>query len=322
MTGILILGGGGMVGRKLAHSLTRAPLFPDQAITLVDHAFADNTPAGVHLVEGNLTDPALQERLLETTPAIIVHLAAIVSGEAERDFALGWTVNMQAYWSLLQTVRAQRGKTPNWTPRFVFASSIAVFGPPYPDKIPDDFPTAPQTSYGAQKAICELMLSDVSRRGLVDGIALRLPTICVRPGKPNKAASSFFSNIIREPLRGTPATLPVTPDVRHWHASPRSAVGFLRHAAMLDLTRLEGRIALNMPGVSCTVEDQLDALEQVAGKKTRNLVVNDPDPTIARIVGSWPRDFAPERALSLGFRAETSFTEIIDVHIADEMPQS
>jgi nucleoside-diphosphate-sugar epimerase len=200
----------------------------------------------------------------------------------------------------------------------VFTSSIAVFGAPFPEKIGDDFFTTPLTSYGTQKAICELLLSDYSRRGFFDGIAIRLPTICVRPGKPNLAASGFFSNIIREPLKGEPAVLPVEDDVRHHHASPRAAVGFLLHAASLDLTKLGARRALTMPGVSVTVAEQIEALRRIGGDKAVALIRRQPDETICRIVAGWPRQFDARRAEALGFAAETDFDAIIRAHVEDE----
>ncbi len=206
-------------------------------------------------------------RLVAGKPDVIFHLAAVVSGEAERDYAKGWAVNMAPQWDMLEALRKLHDDSGgSYCPRVVFTSSIAVFGGPFPDKIGDEFLCAPQTSYGAQKAICELMLGDASRKGFVDGISIRLPTICVRPGTPNKAASGFFSNIIREPLAGLPAVLPVEDTVRHWHASPRSAVGFLTHAAGLDTSLLDGRRALNLPGLSCTVAEQIEALRRVAGQ--------------------------------------------------------
>jgi nucleoside-diphosphate-sugar epimerase len=200
----------------------------------------------------------------------------------------------------------------------VFTSSIAVFGAPFPDKIDDEFFTTPLTSYGTQKAICELLLSDYSRRGFLDGVGLRLPTICVRPGKPNLAASGFFSNIIREPLAGRPAVLPVSEDVRHWHASPRSAVGFLVHAATMGTAALGARRNLTMPGVSVTVGEQIEALRRVAGEAPVRLIRREPDPGIARIVAGWPANFAADRALKLGFAVEESFEAIVRNHIEEE----
>jgi len=201
----------------------------------------------------------------------------------------------------------------------VFTSSIAVFGAPFPEAIGDEFFTTPLTSYGTQKAIDELLLADYSRRGFLDGIGIRLPTICIRPGKPNKAASGFFSNILREPLAGHEAVLPVSEDVRHWHASPRAAVGFLLHAATLDTAPLGARRNLTMPGLSATVGEQIAALRRIAGERAVALIRREPDPVIAGIVAGWPRNFDARRAESLGFRAERSFDEIIRVHIEDEL---
>ena len=246
---------------------------------------------------------------------MIFHLAAVVSGEAEADFEKGYRVNLDGTRRLLEAIRALDG----YRPRLVFTSSIAVFGAPFPDPIGDDFRATPLTSYGTQKAIAELLLADYCRRGFLDGIGLRLPTITVRPGKPNLAASGFFSSIIREPLNGREAVLPVPETVRHWHASPRSAVGFLRHAATLDTTPLGARRSLTMPGVSVTVGEQIEALRRAAGDEAVELVRHEPDETIARIVEGWPRSFDPRRALDLGFRAESSFDEIVRAYIEDDL---
>jgi nucleoside-diphosphate-sugar epimerase len=206
-----------------------------------------------------------------------------------------------------------------YKPRLIFTSSIAVFGAPFPDKIGDEFLSAPLTSYGTQKAISELLLADYSRRGFFDGIGLRLPTVCVRPGLPNKAASGFFSGIIREPLNGKEAILPVADSVRHWHASPRAAIEFLLRAAELDLAPLGARRSLSMPGVSVTVGEQIEALRAIAGDKTVALIRREPDETIMKIVAGWARDFDPERAKSFGFRADASFSAIINAYIEDEL---
>ena len=204
-------------------------------------------------------------------------------------------------------------------PRLVFTSSIAVFGAPFPELIGDDFLTAPLTSYGTQKAICELLLSDYTRRGFFDGIGIRLPTICVRPGLPNKAASGFFSSIIREPLVGKEAVLPVDETVRHSHASPRAAIAFLIQAATIDLDRLGTRRNLSMPGLSVTVGEQIEALRRVAGDAAVRRIRHEPDPVVERIVAGWPRSFAGGRAQALGFAAETSFDDIVRIHIEDEL---
>jgi nucleoside-diphosphate-sugar epimerase len=241
-----------------------------------------------------------------------------VSGEAEADFEKGYRVNLDGTRHVLEAVRKESAKAP-YRPRFVFTSSIAVFGAPFPAVIGDEFFNTPLTSYGTQKAMSELLLADYTRRGFLDGIAIRLPTICIRPGKPNKAASGFFSNILREPLVGQEALLPVSEDVRHWHASPRAAVGFLTHAASMDLESLGARRALTMPGLSATVAEQIDALRRVAGDKAVQLIRREPDPVIAKIVAGWPRAFDAQRALALGFRADASFDEIIRIHIEDEL---
>ena len=323
MTKILILGGGGMVGQKLANRLAIKGLSgnTDLNITLFDMAFPQHGVAGLTCVTGNLSDPAVASKLAAARPDVVFHLAAIVSGEAETNFDKGWDINMMSMWHLLQALRAEHeASMGEYVPRIIFTSSIAVFGGPYPDKIGDEFLSAPQTSYGAQKSICETLVSDFSRKGFVDGMSLRLPTVCVRPGKANLAASSFFSGIIREPLNGQTAYLPVADTVRHWHASPRAVAGFLTHATTLDTALLKNRRALNLPGVSCTVAEQIEALRRVAGQSAVDLIVSKPNPAIDKIVAHWPRDFAPERALSLGFRAETSFDEIVQTYIADDLP--
>jgi nucleoside-diphosphate-sugar epimerase len=249
-------------------------------------------------------------------PDLIFHLAAIVSGEAEADFEKGYRINLDGTRQLFEAIRKVGG---GYRPRVVFTSSIAVFGAPFPEAIGDEFVSAPLTSYGTQKAICELLLSDYTRRGFFDGIGIRLPTICVRPGKPNKAASGFFSGIIREPLSGQEALLPVAEDVRHWHASPRAAVGFLLHAATLSGEKLGARRNLSMPGLSVTVAEQIGALRKVAGDAAARLIRREPDPAIMRMVAGWPRNFDARRARELGFAAESSFEQIIRIHIEDEL---
>ena len=323
MKKILILGGGGMIGQKLALHLVEHGLNGDKdiAITLHDLGFPGQAVNWLQTV-GNVAVPGTMRDAVADKPDVIFHLASVVSGEAEQDYSKGWAVNMPPMWELIEALRAHHEADPSYLPKVVFSSSIAVFGGPFPDKISDEFLSAPQTSYGAQKAICELMLSDASRKGYVDGISIRLPTICVRPGKPNAAASGFFSGIIREPLNGVEAILPVDDTVRHWHASPRSAVGFLTHAVALDSARLEGRRSLNMPGFSCTVAEQIEALRRVAGDDAVGLIKHKPDPDIIKIVSLWPRDFDPQRALSLGFRSEANFDEIIKVYMDDDLGRS
>ena len=325
MTKILILGGGGMVGQKLANHLLASGLPGHKTldITLFDMAFPLKQDGRLRCITGSLTDAQNITMLAQLRPDLVFHLASIVSGEAETNFDAGWQVNMFTMWHYLEALRKLHIETGGtYVPKIIFTSSIAVFGGPFPEQIDDTFLSAPQTSYGAQKASCELLLSDFSRKGFVDGISLRLPTICVRPGKANLAASSFFSGIIREPLNGQKAILPVDESVRHWHASPRAAAGFLRHAATLDSRLLENRRALNLPGVSCTVAEQIEALRRAAGQSVVNLIEHRPDDTIINIVSSWPRNFTAQRARALGFQAEASFDEIIATYIQNDLPSA
>ena len=317
---VLIIGGAGMIGRKLAERLARdGRLGGDEisGMTLQDVVPA-LSPAGakfpVTIVTGDLSTPGAATALVANKPGVIFHLAAIVSGEAEQEFDKGYRINLDGTRYLLEAVRQAGHK-----PRLVFTSSVAVFGAPFPDAIGDEFITTPLTSYGTQKAIGELLLADYTRKGFLDGIGIRLPTICVRPGTPNKAASGFFSNIMREPLAGKEAVLPVSEDVRHWHASPRAAIGFLLHAATIDGEKVGARRSLSMPGLSVTVAEQIAALKKVAGDKTVARIRREPDPAIMKIVGGWPSNFSPKRAIALGFKAEASFEEIIRIHIEDEL---
>ena len=319
---ILITGAAGMIGRKLTARLAADGALngePIDRLTLIDVSTPqrpDRFAGRADAVAADIADPAAAQAAIAGKPEVIFHLAGVVSGEAELDFEKGMRVNLDGSRALLEAVR---GLGDSYRPRFVFASSIAVFGAPFPEAIPDDFHTTPLTSYGTEKAIVELLLADYTRRGFLDGIGIRLPTINVRPGRPNKAASGFFSSIIREPLNGEEAVLPVDENVVHWHASPRAAVGFLVHAARLAHERVGPRVNLTMPGVACTVAEQIAALRRIAGDKVASRIRREPDPLVMRMVAGWPRQFDPRRALALGFRAETSFEEIIRVHIEDEL---
>jgi nucleoside-diphosphate-sugar epimerase len=275
-------------------------------------------PGVAEAVTVDLSKPGSAQTLVAARPDVIFHLAAIVSGEAEQAFEKGYAVNLDGSRDLFEAIRLEGVREP-YFPKVIFASSIAVFGQPFPEKIGDEFFTTPLTSYGTQKAITELLLADYTRKGFFDGIGLRLPTICIRPGKPNKAASGFFSNIMREPLAGQEAVLPVDEDVRHWFASPRAAVGFFVHAAKLDTGRMGPRRTVTLPGLSATVGEQIEALRRVAGEKVVSLIRREPDETIVQIVDGWPRNFDARRALDLGFQAETSFDDIIRIHIEDEL---
>ena len=327
---ILILGAAGMIGRKLAERLAQDAVLggrPVDLMTLAD-VVEPSVPPGFsgtcNRLAVDLSASGVASGLAERRPDVIYHLAAIVSGEAEADLEAGYRVNLDGTRALLDAIRleaaqaAQAGAS-GWRPRVVFSSSNAVFGGDLPDVIDDEYVVTPQTSYGTQKLIGELLLADYSRRGILDGIGLRLPTICVRPGKPNRAASSFFSGIIREPLAGQEAVLPVPGTTRHWMTSPRSATGFLMHAGGLDLTRLGDRPNLTMPGLSVTVDEQIEALRAIAGEKAVALIRSEPDPAIERIVGGWARAFDAARATALGFAAETRFEDIISAHIDDEL---
>lgn len=320
---VLIAGAAGMIGRKLTVRLLQEQRVGKREIsrlTLHD-VVAPEVPAGapfpVSASASDFSQPGVAEKLVATKPDLIFHLAAIVSGEAEADLDKGYRINLDGTRFLLDAIKNVGG---GYKPRVVFTSSIAVFGAPFPDAIGDEYFLTPLTSYGTQKAMGELMLADYTRRGILEGVGIRLPTICVRPGKPNKAASGFFSNIIREPLRGEEAVLPVAEDVRHWHASPRSAIGFLMHAAAIDMAALNNRVNLSMPGLSATVGEQIAALERVAGKGVTKRIRREPDAAIMRIVSGWPRNFDTSRAKALGFTtAEKTFDEIVKLHIEDEL---
>jgi len=317
---VLVIGAAGMIGRKLTQRLASDGRLGERRVTqatLYDVVPAP-VPAGasfpIGVEVGDLPAPGETDRLMAGRPEVVFNLAAIVSGEAEEDFDKGYRINLDGMRNLLDSIRAA-----GHAPRLVFASSLAVFGAPFPAAIPDDYHLTPLTSYGTQKAIGELLLADYTRKSFVDGVGLRLPTICVRPGNPNKAASGFFSSILREPLAGQEAVLPVGDDVRHWFASPRAAVGFLVHAASLDARILGPRRSITMPGVTATIGEMIAALRKVAGDEVAARIRRVRDPFIEEIVAGWPRKFTTQRALELGFTAERSVEDIIRIHIDDEL---
>src|SRR3954465_6124376 len=306
MNRILAIGAAGMIGRKLAAQLRKqgvGELIQQDVVPFEGGIVSD------------LSAPGEAEKLIARRPDLIFHLAAVVSGEAEADFEKGYRVNLDGTRYLFEAIRKIGD---GYKPKVVFTSSIAVFGAPFPEAIGDEFLSAPLTSYGTQKAISELLLSDYSRRGFFDGIGIRLPTICVRPGKPNKAASGFFSGILREPLAGQEAVLPVPDTVRHWFASPRAPIQFLIHASQLNTEKLGTRRNLSMPGIAATIAEEIESLRRVAGEKAVRLIRREPDPTLMRIAHGWPRNFEARRALALGFRPDPSFDDIIRYHIEDE----
>src|SRR5215467_12772799 len=312
-----------MIGRKLTARLLADGALHGRAIekfTLHDVVPSPDTSGrgpgpAIATATSDLAAPGEAEKLIAKRPDTIFHLAGVVSGEAEVDFDKGYHVNLDGMQALLAAIRAAG---EGYHPKLVFSSSIAVYGTPFPPAIPDEFHLTPLTSYGTQKAICELLLADHHRRGFLDGVGIRLPTICVRPGKPNKAASGFFSGIIREPLAGEDAVLPVAETVVHTHASPRAAVGFLVHAAALPRDALAPRVNLSMPGVCCTVAEQIASLRRIAGDRVAARIRRAEDPLVARIVAGWPQRIEARRARELGFKAESSFDEIVRIHIDED----
>jgi nucleoside-diphosphate-sugar epimerase len=318
---ILITGAAGMIGRKLTERLARDGALngePIAALTLLD-VVPPTKPTGfagkVETAAADLAAPGEAAKAIAGRPQTIFHLAGVVSGEAELDFDKGYHVNLDGMRALLEAVRAAGDA---YRPKLVYTSSIAVFGAPFPQSIPDDFHLTPLTSYGTQKAIGEALLADYTRRGFCHGVGIRLPSIVVRPGKPNKAASGFFSGIIREPLAGEEAVLPVAETVVHTHASPRAAIGFLIHAAGLAPDALGPRINLSMPGVCCTVAEQIAALRRIAGERAAARIRREHDALVARIVEGWPQRIEARRARELGFKAESSFEEIVRIHIDED----
>jgi D-erythronate 2-dehydrogenase len=318
---ILITGADGMIGRKLTERLGKDGALADKSIdklTLLDVISPPKPEAftgKVETVAADLAAPGEGAKAIAGRPDVVFHLAGVVSGEAELDFDKGYRVNLDGTRALFEAIRAGGD---GYRPRLVYTSSIAVFGAPFPPTIPDDFHLTPLTSYGTQKAMGEALLADYSRRGFCDGIGIRLPTIVVRPGKPNKAASGFFSGIIREPLAGEDAVLPVAETVVHTHASPRAAVGFLVHAAALPRDAIAPRVNLSMPGVCCTVAEQIASLRRIAGDRVAARIRRAEDPLVARIVAGWPQRIEARRARELGFKAESSFDEIVRIHIEED----
>ncbi len=316
---VLITGAAGMIGRKLTARLCADGHLGGKALTaLILHDIVPPARPAVSIpvmdLSGDLSIPGAAEELIAHRPEVIFHLAGVVSGEAEANFDLGYNVNLDGTRALWDAIRLS-----GLAPRVVYASTGAVFGGPFPDVVPDDFAPTPLSSYGAQKLIGEVILADYTRRGFMDGIGLRLPTICVRPGKPNKAASGFFSGIIREPLVGLPAVLPVPREWVHTHASPRAAVQFFVHAATMDSGPVGNRRNITLPGISVSVGEQIAALTRIAGPAAAALIHEAPDPAVWAIVKTWAQRYAANRARDLGFATEQSFDEIIEAHIADEL---
>ncbi|WMD19771.1 SDR family oxidoreductase [Achromobacter seleniivolatilans] len=321
---ILITGGAGFLGQRLARKLLEQGVLTldggqSEAITqidLLDVVKSDAlTDPRVRSMVGDIADPAVLRQAIGTDTRAIFHLAAIVSGQAEADFDLGMRINLDASRALLETCRALGHK-----PRVIFTSSVAVYGGALPDMVRDDTALNPQSSYGTQKAIAELLLADYTRRGFVDGRVLRLPTISVRPGKPNAAASSFASGIIREPLNGEAAVCPVGPGTRLWLLSPRGAIQALIAGCELPAQAVADRKPINLPGVSVTVAEMEQALRDIAGDDVANRITWQADERVERIVGSWPGQWDTTHASRLGLKGDSNFAEIIRAYMADDLP--
>lgn len=310
---VLVTGGAGFLGKRLtARLLARADI---DEIVLLDMAPAKGiTDPRVRVVAGDISDPALMESLIDGKTAGVFHLAAVLSGQSEADFDLGMRINVDASRLLLETCR-RRGNRP----RVVFTSSVAVYGGELPDVVTDDLALRPASSYGTEKAIAELLLSDYSRRGFVDGRVLRLPTVSVRPGVPNSAASSFASGIIREPLNGVESVCPVAPGTRLWLLSPRRAAECLEHGIDLDAGALGGRRAINLPGITVTAGEMVEALRRVAGEEVASRVRWERDPAIERIVCTWPGAWDTTRAEALGFKGDANFDQVVGAYIEDDL---
>jgi D-erythronate 2-dehydrogenase len=320
---VLITGGTGFIGKKLAAALLHqgaiamedgAPRLVER-VTLFDAFSGEGVPRDpkVELVTGDIADRATLERLAKEVD-LVWHLAAVVSSAAEADFDLGYRVNVDGTRLLLETLRATGRR-----PRIVNTSGFAVFGGEMPEVITDEFHTTPQSSYGTQKAIGELLVADYSRKGFVDGRTLRLPTIVVRPGKPNKAASTFASSIIREPLAGEEAVCPVERDTAIYILSPRRIIEALLRAMQLSDTAWGVNRTLPLPGITVTIGEMVDALARVAGEKVVGRIRWEPDPAVQRIVASWPVRAEARRARTLGFADDGSFDAIVRAHVEDEL---
>lgn len=315
---VLIIGGGGFLGKRLAGELLANGGLKQgalQRLTLLDQTFATpiNGDNRLTCVEANFKDVAVMQKVLEQCPDLIFHLAAIVSGEAEKNLALGMQVNFHASLQLLELCRSL-----SYRPRIVFASSCAVFGGDVTKTIMDDTHAKPRSSYGTQKAMVELLLNDYSRRGFVDARSLRLPTIAIRPGKPNAATSSFVSSIIREPLAGKKATYPVPLATEVWIQSPKRVIQNFIHAANLDEPLMGDDRVFNLPGLTTTLKTMISSLEKLAGPSATKLIAYEPDAFLQSIVLTWPPRFKTERCNSLGFMRDASAEAVIKLYIAEQ----
>ena len=321
----VITGGAGFIGQRLAKCILELGVLPDATgeerrvtrLVLNDVARPSLSMPGedrLEFIAGDVGDSEVLRRLITPDTGVVFHLAAVVSGGAEENFELGMRVNLHATLSLLEQVRLTGSR-----PRFVFASSVAAYGGHLPEVIQDDTPLTPQTSYGGQKAIAELLINDYTRRGFLDGRALRLPTIVVRPGKPNKAASSFASSVVREPLQGNSYACPVPRETGVWVLSSKQVVESFLHAERLSPEQWGFHRALALPGLTTTVEEMVDALGEIGGRAVVDRIRWIPDAQIQSMVETWPVRFSPQRALGLGFRADPSIGSIIEDFVREEL---
>jgi nucleoside-diphosphate-sugar epimerase len=319
---VLIIGGGGVVGQKLAQSLAKRGTLRGQNIdTMVLADVVDPAPVeaafAVDTTPCDIADPASVAQVVKADVDVIYLLAAIVSAHAEEDFDAGWQINMMGTMHVLERARALGTK-----PVVVFTSSIAVYGGEVPDPILDHSFLNPQTSYGAQKAVGELLVNDYARKGFIDGRGFRLPTISVRPGKPNRAASSFMSSILREPLNGQEAICPVDADFLHYYLSPRKCVENLIKGAEIAEADLGMNRCMMMPGRMWSIRQLVEAMTAVAGPEPAKLIRWQAQPEIQRIVTGWRFDLRPEKALKLGLDADESFEENIRYYLQDDKPEA
>ncbi len=310
---VLVTGAAGFLGRRLITALLDAANagIGVSKVMAVDIGPCDLSDPRIESRTGSINDPAFLETVVERDVDVVYHLAAVLSGQAEAEFDIGMQVNVDGTRTLLEACRKQ----PARPPRFVFGSSLAVFGGPMPEVVPENMALQPQSSYGAEKAIGELLVSEYSRRGFIDGIVCRLPTISVRPGKPNSAASSFVSGIIREPVAGIESVCPVPLDTRLWISSPDAVIRNLVRAASLSSAALAGRRILDLPGLTVTPAQMLDSLARLGGAKARALARHQEDERIKDIVCSWPGAFDVGRALALGFTGDESVDAIVSQYI-------
>lgn len=321
---VLITGGAGFLGQRLARRLLARGTLRDatgeaqpiERLVLLDVVEAEGfDDARVVPLAGDFCDPDCLATALHEDTGAVFHLAAVVSGQAEAEFDLGMRVNLDGSWQLLERCRMLGHR-----PRVVFTSSVAVYGGALPDVVRDDTALTPSSSYGTQKAMAELLLAEFHRRGFVDGRVLRLPTVSVRPGRPNAAASSFASGVIREPLNGLEAVCPVDPETRLWLLSPRRAIDGLVHGHEVDDAALGASRVVNLPGVSVTAREMVATLKAIAGHEVVARVRWEPDPAIEAIVGSWPGAWETGRAEALGFVGDADFTAIVRNYIEDDLP--